>query len=287
MGCGGRLPRIAIRTGHAKRSPPFGCDLGEGLCTRWGLALADRPGFGQVDRRTARGRHQPAAVTVCDPLFGPRTAGHHRPGRDCPHRTGGPGHPPRPRAARMTACTQPRFRSATADPRRRPPLRNRGWRAAPATGYRNHARRLLRPQPQHQPPTRTPSAHGRHAVQPQPNAPGADPHRHTHRSQTRTAADSQHQRADKSKGVSAAHRDPGKGPGRLYLAHRVHPRAQEDCPVPPKTGFPELPAMAARHEQPATPIASNSSQQASPSRLSAMPTLAPGCSPWRLNSART
>ena len=57
----------------------------------------------------------------------------------------------------MTAFMQSRFRSATADPRHRPPLRNRGWRAAPATGYRSHAVRLLRSQPRHQPATRTPA----------------------------------------------------------------------------------------------------------------------------------
>lgn len=42
-----------------------------------------------------------------------------------------------------------------------------------------------------------------------------------------------------------------------------------------------------RYEDLTTLTVSNSCQQASPSRVSAMPTLTPGCSPWRLNQART
>jgi hypothetical protein len=42
-----------------------------------------------------------------------------------------------------------------------------------------------------------------------------------------------------------------------------------------------------RHEHMTTLTVNNSCQQASPSRLSVMPTLTPGCSPRRLNPART
>ena len=66
-----------------------------------------------------------------------------------PHQAAGPGHPPRPPAVRMTEALQSRLRSATGYGHRRRPLRNRDWRAAPATRYPSHPQRLLRPRPQH------------------------------------------------------------------------------------------------------------------------------------------
>ena len=103
-----------------------------------------------------------------------------------PHWPGGPSHLPwPPRGEHDGGFGQSRFRSTTGyghHPRR--PLRNRDWRAAPATRYRNHAGRLLRSpatapdsNPQHharQPPTE---------CKPSQTRPGADPHRPGHRNQ--------------------------------------------------------------------------------------------------------
>ena len=161
------------------------------------------------------------------------------PARDCPHRADGPGRPPRPRTVRMTAFMQSRFRSATADPRHWPPLWNRDWRAAPATGYRNHAVRLLRSQPQRQPGNRTlaPTVTTRYGLSQTHSTPT---HTHNHRSRP-AQPPTRSTNALVNRGVSAAH-GAGKSPVMPFVTPTLLPRSRRsplrsgNCSAPSKTG---------------------------------------------------
>ena len=57
----------------------------------------------------------------------------------------------------MTVFGQARFRSTTGDGRHWQPLRDRAWRSAPTVGYLRHAERILRSEPKHPTPTRSPA----------------------------------------------------------------------------------------------------------------------------------
>jgi hypothetical protein len=117
-------------------------------------------------------------------VSGSRQPPYRRPAGADPRQPGGPGHLPRPPAVSMTGVSGSRGSGAppdTATSRR--PLRNRGWRAAPATGYPSHAERLLRPRPQRQTASRSAAPAATTESQPSQTPPGAGPRRPGHLNQ--------------------------------------------------------------------------------------------------------